>query len=132
MGERPALNSPKTQSRSRLFRSHQDQRKILRERWYALLLVSVDGQCRPSILTEVLRDVVRDTLSTDKDEHLRVLLADLIEVLDELATLLKVTHDLNDLLNVVVRCKLHRTDVDLDEVLEEVLWRANSQLRQIR
>lgn len=92
----------------------------------------MDGQCRPSILTEVLRDVVRDTLSTDKDEHLRVLLADLIEVLDELATLLKVTHDLNDLLNVVVRCKLHRTDVDLDEVLEEVLWRAYSQLRQIR
>ena len=125
------MNSLKTQSRSRLTKVSTTLANAL-NMLHLLLLVSMDGQCRPSILTEVLRDVVRDTLSTDKDEHLRVLLADLIEVLDELATLLKVTHDLNDLLNVVVRCKLHRTDVDLDEVLEEVLWRAYSQLRQIR
>ena len=82
----------------------------------------MDGQCRPSILTEVLRDVICNALRPDEDENLGVLLADLLEVLDELRPLLKVTYDLNDLLDVVVRSKFHRTDVDLDEVLQEVLW----------
>lgn len=129
MGERPALNSPKTQSRSRLFRSHQDQRKILRERWYALLLVSVDGQRGPPILTEILCDVVRNTLGADEDEDLGVLLGDLLEVLDELGPLLEVAHDLDNLLDVVVRSKLHGTNVDLDEVLQEILYH-NTRIRR--
>ena len=81
----------------------------------------MDGQRRPSVLTEVLRDVVCHTLGADEDENLRVLLADLVEVLDELRPLLKVTHDLHNLLNVVVRGQLHRADVDLNEILQEVL-----------
>ena len=94
-------------------------------RRYVLLLVSVDGQRRPSILTEILRNVVRNTLSTDEDQHLRMLLADLVEVLDELRPLLKVADDLDDLLDVVVGSELHGADVDLDEVLQEVLWSNN-------
>ena len=72
---------------------------------------------------EILRNVVRDTLSTDKDQHLRMLLADLVEVLDELRPLLKVADDLDDLLDVVVGSELHRTNVDLNEFLQEVLMK---------
>lgn len=81
----------------------------------------MDGQRRPSILTEVLGDVVCYSFCTDKDEYLRVLLTDLIEVLDEFRTLLKVAADLDDLLNIVVGGELRRTDVNLDEVLQKVL-----------
>ena len=66
---------------------------------------------------EILRNVVRDTLSTDKDQHLRMLLADLVEVLEELRPLLKVADDLDDLLDVMVGSEHHGADVDLDEVL---------------
>ena len=86
-----------------------------------LLLVSVDGQRWPSVLTEVLGDVVGDTLRAHEDEDLGVFLRDLLEVLAKLRPLLKVTYDLNDLLDVVVRGELHGADVDLDEVLQEVL-----------
>lgn len=81
----------------------------------------MDGQCRPSVLPEVLGDVVCDTLRTNKDEHLGVLLADLVEVLDELRPLLKLSTDLDDLGNVVVGGELHGSDVHLNEVLEEIL-----------
>ena len=81
----------------------------------------MDGKCRPAILTKVLGNVVRDTLGADEDEHLGVLLADLLEVLDKLRPLLEVTDDVDNLRDVVVRGQLHRTDVDLDEVLEEIL-----------
>lgn len=67
----------------------------------------MDGQRGPSILTEVLGDVICNTLRADEDEDLRVFLTDLVEVLDKLRPLLKVTHDLDDLLNVVVRGELH-------------------------
>lgn len=81
----------------------------------------MDGQCRPSVLPEVLGDVVCDTLRADEDEHLGILLADLVEVLDELRPLLKLSTDLDDLGNVVVGGELHGSDVHLNEVLEEIL-----------
>lgn len=81
----------------------------------------MDGQRRPSILTEVLGDVVCYSFCTDKDEYLGVFLTDLIEVLNEFRTLLKVAADLDNLLNIVVGGELRRTDVDLDEVLQEIL-----------
>ena len=83
----------------------------------------MDGQSWPSVLTEVLGDVVRNTLGANEDEHLRVLLADLVQVLDELRPLLEVADDLDDLLDVVVGSELHRTNVDLNEVLQEVLMK---------
>ena len=121
MGERPALNSASTQSRSRLHRkmsanAHESYRR------YSLFLVTVDGQCWPSILTEVLCDIVRNTFCADENEYLRVLLTDLVEVLNELRPLLKVTADLDNLLDVVVGRQLSRADVNLDEVLQEVLY----------
>ena len=81
----------------------------------------MDGQRRPSVLTEVLRDVVCHTLCANKDKHLRVLLRDLFKMFDELRPLLEVADDLNDLLDVVVGRELHRADVDLNEILQEVL-----------
>ena len=68
-------------------------------------------------MTEILRNVVRDVLSTDEDQHLIMLLADLVEVLEELRPLLKVADDLDDLLDVMVGSEHHGADVDLDEVL---------------
>jgi len=85
-----------------------------------LLLVSVDGQRRPSVLPQKLGQVVGDPLRTDKDQDLGVLLRDLVEVLDELASLFKVGADGDFLGDVVVGLQLHRTDVDLDQVLLEV------------
>jgi hypothetical protein len=65
-----------------------------------LLLVTVDGKRGPSVLTEVLGQVVGDPLGTDEDEDLGVLRRDLLEVLDQLAALLKVGADLDDLSDV--------------------------------
>jgi hypothetical protein len=53
-------------------------------------------------LTKVLGQVVGDPLRTDEDEDLGVLGRDLFEVLDELAALLKVGADLDDLSDVEV------------------------------
>ena len=79
----------------------------------------MDGQRGPPILTEILCDVVRNTLGADEDEDLGVLLGDLLEVLDKLSPLLEVADDLDNLLDVVVGSELHGTDVDLDEVLQK-------------
>lgn len=81
----------------------------------------MDGQGRPTILTEVLCDIVRYSFGPDEDEHLRIFLADLIQVLDEFRALLKIAADFYDLLDIVVGGELRRTNVDLDEVLQEVL-----------
>ncbi len=85
-----------------------------------LLLVTVDGECRPAVLTEVLGDVVGDTLGAGEDDNLAVLLRDGFKVTDELALLLKLGADLDDLLDVVVGSKLGGTDVDLSVVVQEV------------
>ena len=90
-------------------------------RSYSLFLVAVDCERRPTVLAEVLGNVICDTLRANEDEDLCVFLRDLFEVLAELRPLLKVTYDLNDLLDVVVRGELHGADVDLDEVLQKVL-----------
>jgi hypothetical protein len=78
----------------------------------------VNGKRRPSVLTKVLGQVVGDPLRTDEDEDLGVLRRDLLKVLDELAALLKVGADLDDLSDVEVGRELEGTDGDLDEVLE--------------
>lgn len=88
---------------------------------YPLFLVTVDGQRWPSILTKVLGDVVRDSFCPDENEHLRVFLTYLVEVLDEFCPLLEIAADIDDLLNVVVGGELRRADVNLNEVLQEVL-----------
>ena len=84
------------------------------------LLVTVNSEGGPAVHTKELGQVVSDTLGADKDQHLGILLRDLLEVLDELAALVKVGTDLDDLLDVVVGGKFERTDVDLDKVLLEV------------
>lgn len=88
---------------------------------HLLFLVSVDRKSRPPILAQVFCNVVRNTLSADENEHLRVQGTDMIQMLNELRTLLKVSADLNVLLDVVVSGKLHRPDVDLNEVIQKIL-----------
>lgn len=83
----------------------------------------MDGQSGPSILTEILSDVVGDTLCANENENFSIFLADLIEVLNELGSLLKVTADFDDLLNVVICGQFKRTNVDLDKIAQEVLNR---------
>lgn len=85
-----------------------------------LLLVSVNGKRGPSILSEVLGDVVGDSLGGGEDDDLGVLVRDGVKVLDELASLLEVSADLDDLGDVVVGGELHGSNVDLDGVLEEI------------
>ena len=106
-----------------------------------LLLVTVNGERRPSVLARVLGEVVGDALGADEDEDLGRLGGDLLEVLDEpewrrtsarsereerendnvLATLLKVGTDLDDLSDAEVGGELERSDGDLNEVLEVLL-----------
>lgn len=83
----------------------------------------MDSERRPAILTEVLGDVVRCTLGADKDEDFGVFVGDLVEVLQELVTLIEFRADLDHLCDVHVSSELHRTDIDLDVVSEEVLER---------
>lgn len=62
----------------------------------------MDSQGRPTILTEVLRNIICYSLGANEDQDLSVLLADLVQVLDELRTLFKITANFDDLLDVVV------------------------------
>lgn len=80
----------------------------------------MNSQRGPSVLPQELGQVVGDSLGTDKDQNLGVLGRDLVEVLDELSSLLKVGADGDFLGDVVVGLQLHRTNVDLDKVLLEV------------
>lgn len=81
----------------------------------------MNGECWPTVLTKVFRDIVCDPLSADKNENLSVLSANDIKMLDQLGAFLKVAADFDDLGNVMVRCELHRTNIDLDEVFQEIL-----------
>jgi len=81
----------------------------------------MNGECWPTVLTKVFRDVVCDPLSADKDENLSVLSANDIKMFDQLGAFFKVAADFDDLGNVMVRCELHRTNIDLDEVFQEIL-----------
>jgi hypothetical protein len=92
-----------------------------KRQFYPLFLVTVNGEGGPAVLTQILRDIVGHTLGGDEDEHLGVLRADLVQVLDELVPLLKVAANFNDLLDVRVGSQFHGTNVHLNEILEEVL-----------
>jgi hypothetical protein len=81
----------------------------------------VNSECWPTVLTKVFRDVICDPLSADKDENLGILSADDIKMFDQLRAFLKVAADFDDLGNVMVRCELHRTNIDLDKVFQEIL-----------
>jgi hypothetical protein len=83
----------------------------------------MDSKRGPPILTEIFGDVVRCTLGADKNEDFGVLVGDLIEVLKELVTFIEIGADFDYLCDVHVSSELHRTDIDLDVVLEEVLKR---------
>lgn len=75
----------------------------------------------PSVLAEEASDVVGDTLGTSEDKDLvGAGLHDLLHVLDHALAFLEVGHDLDDLRNAVVSRQVHRTDVDLDVIIEEV------------
>lgn len=87
-----------------------------------LLLVTVDGQRRPAILAEEPSNLVGNTLGASENKDLVVLVVhDLLHMADHLVALLGLIANLNDLCNAVVGGQVHGTDVDLDEVVEEIL-----------
>ena len=88
---------------------------------HILLLITMDGQRRPAILTKVFRDVISDTFCAHEYENLRILGTDLIQVLDQLRALLEITANLHKLFDVVVRSEFHRPNVDLDHIFQEIL-----------
>ena len=85
----------------------------------------MNGEGRPTILTQILSDIVRYPLRADEDKDLSILLADLVEMLNELGALFEVTADFDELFDVVIGTKLHGANIDLDEVLQEVLQKGS-------
>lgn len=80
----------------------------------------MNRQSGPAILPQVLGQIVRNPLGSNKDQDLGVLLTDHVQVLDQFSSLLKVGADLDELGNVVVHFEFHGTDVDLNKVVLEV------------
>lgn len=120
MGERPALNSPSTQSRSRLYAhisNYVQQPKLVN----ILFFVTVNGERRPAILTQIFGDIVRNPLCTNKNQDFSILLANLVKMFDQLVAFFEVTADFDDLRDVVIGRKLHGTNVNLNEILQEIL-----------
>ena len=75
----------------------------------------------PAVLAQEARDLIGDALGADEEENLVLLVVhDLLEMLDHLVPLLHLRNDLDDLGDAVVGSEVHGTDVDLDEVVEEV------------
>lgn len=81
----------------------------------------MDGKSWPAVLTKVFGDVVRNAFRPNKYEYLGVLRADLIKMPDQLSTFFEVAADFDNLLDVVVGSELHRPNVDLNHVFQEVL-----------
>lgn len=127
IGDLPDLNSPRTQSRSRLT-SCQDCWSTKRAEENLLVLVTVNGKGRITILTQVFCDIVCDTLGSNEDDDLAVLRGDFVEVLEKFSPLLEVSADLNDLRDIGVGGKFHGADIDLDHVTKEVLGATQIQL----
>lgn len=88
---------------------------------YSLLLVTVNGECRPTILTKILGNVVCHTLRADENQDLGILTTDHVKMLQQLIALLMLGADLNVLLNIMISRQVERTDIDLDEVGQEIL-----------
>lgn len=78
-------------------------------------------KCRPSVLTEESGNVVSNALGTNEDEALVGLVVhDLLKVLDHLVTLLRLCNNLDNLRDAVVSREIEGTNVDLDEVSQEI------------
>lgn len=92
----------------------------------------MDSKRRPAILTEILSNVVRCPLGADKDEDFCIFVGDLIEVLKQLVTLIKIGADFDHLCDVHISSELHRTDIDLDVVFEEILERRSVSFSAIK
>ena len=81
----------------------------------------MNSERRPAILTKVFRDIVCNALRADEDEHLRILVADDIEMLQQLSSFFEVGADFDDLCDVMISRELHRTNSHLNKIVQEVL-----------
>ena len=81
----------------------------------------MDGKSRPAICTQVLGDLISNSLGAHKDEDFGAFLADLVQMFDQLGPFLKIGTDRNNLTNVVISCQFHRAHVDLNKVIQEIL-----------
>jgi hypothetical protein len=81
----------------------------------------VNSQCGPTVLTEILSDIIGHPFGSNKDKDFGILCANLVQVLDQFVPLFEVTDNIDDLLDVMVGGQLHGSYVDLDHILEEIL-----------
>lgn len=81
----------------------------------------MDSQGWPSIRTKILCDIIGNAFGANKDENFGVFGTNLIKVLNQFRPFFEVAADFNNLLNVVVGCEIHRSDIDLYHVLQKVL-----------
>lgn len=88
---------------------------------YLLFLVSMDSERRPSVLPKVFCYLVRNPFGSNKNQDLCVFCADLVEMLYQFRSLLKVAANFHNLTDVVVRSEFHRANVNLDHVSKEIL-----------
>jgi hypothetical protein len=72
-----------------------------------LFFIAVNCQCRPPVLAQILGQVVGDSLRSGEDQNLAILLADLVQMFNELASLLKIGTDFNYLSDIVIGCQIH-------------------------
>ena len=72
-------------------------------------------------MAQIFRDIVGDSFRAHEDQDFGVLGTDLIQVLDRFRTLLEISDDVDNLLNVVVRSEFHRAYFDLIRDFQEVL-----------
>ena len=83
-----------------------------------LLLVAVDRESWPAVLSEESSDVVSHALGSSEDEDLvRFVVHDLLHVLDQAVTLLEIGYNLNNLGDAMVGREVSGADVYLDEVV---------------
>lgn len=73
-------------------------------------------------MTEIFGNIIGHTLGANKNQDLGVFATDLVEMLDEFATLLKISADFDVLGNIVIGSQLHGADVDLNHVVKEILY----------
>lgn len=94
-----------------------------------LLFVTVNGERGPAVLAEEASNLVSNPLCAGEDKNLVLLVVhNLLHVTNHLVALLGFVADLNDLCNAMVGREIQGTDVDLDEVVEEVLGKVTDLL----
>lgn len=86
-----------------------------------LFFITVDRQCRPPIFSQVFRDIIGNPFCWNKNQYFGVLCANLIQVFDQFCLFLKIAAHFHNLLDIVICCEFHGTDIHLNHILQKIL-----------